>query len=117
MEGNVEVNVDFNEILSHFNIPSGSREDFVRTTLQHYLALGYNVFVCHPNHSVDAAQPNTSIRHRHFEVPRRIGTIGFDVYVIRRGYRVVATNHGDGGFSNWGVGGVYEDHGKTVIFH
>ncbi|KAK5579750.1 hypothetical protein RB653_009436 [Dictyostelium firmibasis] len=110
----VNANIDVNGFVNSIKgMPNGSRSSFTNGVVNHFSSLGYNVFVCHPNHTVTGPYAKY-----HFEIRNSLfSTIGFDVYVMARGRNVTATNFGDGGFDNWACGGVFDKSGQTVKFH
>ncbi|KAN0038148.1 hypothetical protein ACTA71_000320 [Dictyostelium dimigraforme] len=107
INANIDVNAFANKITG---MPNGSRSDFTKGVVNHFTSLGYNVFVCHPNHMITGPYAKT-----HHEVRINLfSTIGFDVYVMARGRSVTATNCGDGGYDNWSFGGNCNVSDKTV---
>lgn len=108
-------------ILQHnVGTANGTRQDFTNGLEAHFMALGWNMFACHPNHSIHAVDPANQphIAHRHYEISNPwIGSTGFEVYVFPRGMKVVGTNLGDGGDTNWAYCGNVEVNGKTVVFN
>ncbi|EAL62179.1 hypothetical protein DDB_G0290637 [Dictyostelium discoideum AX4] len=105
----IDVNTFVNQIRG---IPNGSRCDFTNSVVKHFSSLGYNVFVCHPNHAVTGPYAKLHCEFRN----TKFSTIGYDVYIIARGRKVTATNFGDGGYDNWASGGHYNQAGKTINF-
>ncbi|KAM9994942.1 hypothetical protein ACTFIY_001139 [Dictyostelium cf. discoideum] len=103
----VNAKIDVNSFINQIRrIPNGSRCDFTNGVV------GYNVFICHPNHSVTGpyAKLHYKIRNTNFS------TIGYDVYIMARGRKVTATIFGEGGYDNWASGGHYNQAGKTINF-
>merc|ERR1739844_493779 len=79
------------------------REDFTRRVVDHFVAMGCNVFVAH-RCQVNRISGKGPLHHKHFELSRFWGTCGFDVYWAERGVTWTATNLTDGGFINWCFG-------------
>ncbi|KAM9948281.1 hypothetical protein ACTFIT_001631 [Dictyostelium discoideum] len=103
----IDVNTFVNQIRG---IPNGSRCDFTNSVVKHFSSLGYNVFVCHPNHAVTGPYAKLHCEFRN----TKFSTIGYDVYIIARGRKVTATNFGDGGYDNWASGGHYNQADKMI---
>ncbi|WP_437672195.1 hypothetical protein [Sorangium sp. So ce131] len=86
------------------------RSDFVRKRLDDYAKQypGYNVVMCHTKHKAYGKYV-----HRHEECPIELaivgkGSIGFEIYLARKGDCFKLVRKGDGGWINWGYLGDFD---------
>ena len=88
-----------------------SREKFVRDNLNAWNLLGKNVVIVHPRSSGIGYEEKFTIRHGKNGRP-------YTVYLASRNKQMQVTNHGDGGWINWGLKGRWWVRwGNTVRFH
>ncbi|MBN8246523.1 MAG: hypothetical protein J0L84_03675 [Verrucomicrobia bacterium] len=99
-----------------FQGTDGPREEWVRSLHNHFHQSypGYGVMVIHPKHEIHG--PEHSWMGVHKEFKKTWGTVGFTVYVIRKGSGTVVTNLGDGGFINWCFSGHSRRDGSVATF-
>lgn len=98
--------------VSEYQIPNVDRDNFARSVATHFHAAGFNVAVIHPSSSGTGHASQ-------FDLHPKWGfsTLTYRVYLGCPGTRMVATNHGDGGFINWAYHGNVESRdGGTVVF-
>ena len=112
------VNIDLYGIVeglvNAFNSQNVNREEATQLMVDHYTRAfpDKNCIVCHSPH----VQSLNGMVHDHIELPQRVGTIGYEIYVFDDG---IFTNLGDGGYINWAFGGNFvqdPDNPKRVHF-
>merc|ERR1719277_57659 len=93
-----------------------SRDGFTNETVDHFMGLGYNVLVIKTSlvEEVRACPPRMRLELEVCHVFKC--TIGFYIYVAPQGRSWTIKNKGDGGYTNWCMGGNFERNGKYVTF-
>ncbi|KAG0224154.1 hypothetical protein BGW42_005305 [Actinomortierella wolfii] len=97
-----------------------SRSDFTDRVVNHFYdkyGNDFNVAIIHPQHLLTG--PEKERIHRHIEKPDGVGTVGYEIYLMKKGHNFDLTRLGDGGFDNWRFKGSYdyESGSTTVKFH
>ncbi|KAJ3361150.1 hypothetical protein GGF32_007705 [Allomyces javanicus] len=108
----MSANSDLNTFIQNWSGKSCKRDDFVKEALNHLSDLGYNVFICHPDHRCnghDACGRVVILANDFYGLP-----VPFNIYIARGAMK--AKNRGDGGWINWGMSGDFDRNGKTVTF-
>jgi len=100
----VDIDIDLssiiNDLIHMFNDQSVDREKATQRIADHFTRsfANKNCIVCHSSH----VQSLNGMIRGHIELPKKMGTIGYEIYVFDDGE---FTNLGDGGYINWAFAG------------
>ena len=116
LSGNVNIDIfsGIRDLVNMFNDQSVDRGEATQLIVDHYTRsfADKNCIVCHSPH----IQSLNGMVHDHIELPEKVGTIGYEIYVFDdREF----TNLGDGGYINWAFAGNFvrdPDDGRKVHF-
>ena len=108
--GNFAISVGAELGKSHTGRPSNkARETFVRRILGAARGTDVNLVVVHPRSSGMGYEAKLTVH---------LGSLPYTIYMARKSKTMQVTNHGDGGWINWGLTGRWWVRwGNTVKFH
>ena len=116
LSGNVNIDIfsGIRDLVNMFNDQTVDRGEATQLIVDHYTRsfADKNCIVCHSPH----IQSLNGMVHDHIELPKKVGTIGYEIYVFDDGE---FTNLGDGGYINWAFAGNFvrdPDDGRKVHF-
>ncbi|CAF2884816.1 unnamed protein product [Rotaria sp. Silwood2] len=100
--GNINIDIfsGIKDLAKMFNDQSVDRGEATQLIVDHFTRSfpDKNCIVCHSPH----VKSLNGMEHDHIELPRKVGTIGYEIYVFDDGE---FTNLGDGGYINWAFAG------------
>ena len=113
VNANIDLSGAISSLISSFNKQSINRSEATQLIAEHF-AVAYPDKNCMVVHSQHLESLNNKV-HEHIELPQKVGTIGFEIYVFDDG---PFTLIGDGGYDNWAFYGEFDfDGNKKVQFH
>lgn len=110
---NIDIFASIKDLVNMFNDQSVNREEATQLMVDHFTRAfpDKNCIVCHSPH----VRSLNGMVHDHIELPQKVGTIGYEIYVFDDGE---FTNLGDGGFNNWAFSGNFvQDPDNRKIVH